>query len=115
MRRAARLDGWIGNAYQPEEALTHLDRLNRFRRAEGTAGKAGYEVVLALLSGPDVDCYRRMEDAGVTSLICAPWMLAPGAMDAARAWSSAADYQGSLAAKRAAIEDFAEVVIAKMA
>ena len=42
-------------------------------------------------------------------------MLAPGAMDAARAWSSAADYQGSLAAKRAAIEDFAEVVIAKMA
>ena len=65
-------------------------------------------MVLALLSGPDVDCYRRMEDAGVTSLICAPWMLAPGAMDAARAWSSAADYQGSLAAKRAAIEDFAE-------
>ena len=114
MRRAARLDGWIGNAYQPEEALTHLDRLNRFRRAEGTAAKAGYEVMLALLSRPDVDCYRRMEDAGVTALICAPWMLAPGAMDAGGAWSSAADYRGALAAKRAAIEDFAEVVIAKM-
>ena len=115
MRRAARLDGWIGNAYQPEQALEHLERLNRFRRAAGTADRGGYEVVLALLTAPDVDLYRRMEDAGVTSLICAPWMLAPGALDGAEAWKSKADYQGSLAAKGQAIESFAETVIAKMA
>ena len=117
MRRAARLDGWIGNAYQPEQALEHVDRLNRLRRAEGTAGLPGYEVMLALLAPPDVDLYRRMEDAGVTSLICAPWMLAPGATtsaDGSDAWRSEADYQGSLAAKREAIEAFAETIIAKM-
>ena len=115
MRRAAGLDGWIGNAYQPQEALVHLDRLNRFRRAQGTSDRADYEVMLALLTPPDVDLYRRMEDAGVTSLVCAPLMLAPGAMDAGDAWRSQTDYQGSLAAKREAIEGFADAVISKMA
>jgi probable F420-dependent oxidoreductase len=115
MRRAAGLDGWIGNAYEPEEAHAELDRLSRFRREVGTADRPGYEVMLALLGPPDADVYRRVEDAGVTSLICAPWMLAPGAVDAGDAWRSKADYEGSLEAKRRAIEGFADTVMAKMA
>ena len=26
---------------------------------------------------PNVDLYRRFEEAGVTDLICAPWMMVP--------------------------------------
>jgi probable F420-dependent oxidoreductase len=114
MRRAARLDGWIGNAYQPEEALRQVERLGRFRRSEGTLDRPDYEVMLALLAPPDVGLYRRMQDAGVTSMICAPWMLAPGATEGAGPSRSPADRAGALAAKRKAIEGFADAVIARM-
>ena len=32
---------------------------------------------MSLFEMPDVDLYRRFEDAGVTDLICAPWMMVP--------------------------------------
>ena len=114
LRRAARVDGWIGNAYQPDEALTYLQRLHDLRKAEGTLDAPDYEVVIALLSPPDVDAYRRMEDAGVTSMLCAPWMFAPEQTDDPKATGEAA-YATSLDAKRRAIEDFAETIVAKLA
>jgi probable F420-dependent oxidoreductase len=109
LRRAARLDGWIGNAYPPEEALEHLERLNAARRAAGTLGRTDYEIIVGFLARPDVDLYRRMEDAGVTGTICARWMVGPGAPSAEHV-NRAAD----LAAKRQAVEEFATRVISPM-
>ncbi|MHB8670788.1 MAG: TIGR03619 family F420-dependent LLM class oxidoreductase [Acidimicrobiales bacterium] len=105
MRRAARADGWIGNAYSPEGALEQLNRLKGFRASAGTLDRPDFEVVVGLLSPPSVDLYRRMEDAGATSLICAPWMAAAGGAATARV---------PLAARRAAVERFADSIIARM-
>jgi hypothetical protein len=71
-------------------------------------GRAGddFVVYMALNERPDVDLYRRFEDAGVTDLICAPWMLA--AMGPGR------DYKSALDAKLQATEQFADDVIRKM-
>ena len=33
-----------------------------------------FSVYLAVRAFPDLDLYRRLEDAGVTDLLCAPWM-----------------------------------------
>jgi hypothetical protein len=56
---------------------------------------------------PDLDLYRRLEDAGVTDLLCAPWM-AVQAKDG--------DTPESLRhARIVACEQFAEDVIATMA
>ena len=60
------------------------------------------------------DTYRRMEDAAVTSMVCAPWMFARQSSDDKKATGEAA-YATSLDAKRRAIEDFAESVISRMA
>ena len=93
IERASRLDGWIGNAYTPEQALELVGRVRQKR------DDPEFEVIISLLARPEPDLYRRMEDAGVTGLLCAPWMR-PGADD--------------LPARRAAIERFAEHVIAEM-
>jgi probable F420-dependent oxidoreductase len=108
LRRAAGLDGWIGNAYRVEEALAHLDRLNHHRRSAGTADRSDYEVILGVLAMPGAELYRRFEDAGVTGMICAPWMTGPAS-------AAAANHRDSLAQKRDAVERFATDVIAKMA
>jgi len=46
---------------------------------------------------PSVDLYRQFEDAGVTDLVCAPWMLAE--------MSENRDYRSALDAKLAATEE----------
>jgi hypothetical protein len=55
---------------------------------------------------PDIDLYRRLEDAGVTDMICAPWMLAEQ--------KAKKDYRSQLDAKLKATEAFATDVIARM-
>jgi probable F420-dependent oxidoreductase len=93
IERAARLDGWIGNAYTPERALELVGRVRQKR------DEPEFDVIVSLLARPTPDLYRHMEDAGVSGLLCAPWMR-PGADD--------------LPARQAAIEGFAEQVIARM-
>ena len=107
IRRAATLgDGWVGaGPYTPEDARHLLDRLAAARAAAGRAQEP-YRIYLALATEPDVDLYRRFEDAGVTDMVCAPWMLAE--MKAGR------DYRSALDAKLAASEALATDVIAKM-
>ena len=77
-RRAAELcDGWIAaGAYREDEAWTHLASL---KEALAKAGRADepFSIYMSLFEMPDVDLYRRFEDAGVTDLICAPWMMVP--------------------------------------
>ncbi len=85
LRRAARLDGWMGNVYQPDEAVAYAERLRDARRAAGTLDRDDYEVALAVYAAPTADLLRRLEDAGVTSLLTAPWMFAGSAWTERRA------------------------------
>lgn len=104
LRRATRHgDGWVGNAYTPADADAVLDRLDRHLGAAGR-DRDGFEVALALIARPSPELYRRFEDRGVTALVCAPWM---GADHTARGTSP-------VEIKVAAIERFAERVVAKM-
>ena len=107
LRRAARLDGWIGNAYPPDEALSLARRLNDYREEEGRATEP-YEIVLGVMARPEPETFRRLEDAGVTGVACAPWINAKPSADAANRMASFAD-------KRAAIERFAETTVHTLA
>ena len=67
-------DGWINTgAALPEEAFAEVGRINEARKRAGTENQP-FSVYLALRAFPDLDLYRRLEDAGVTDLVCAPWM-----------------------------------------
>jgi probable F420-dependent oxidoreductase len=107
IRRAATLaDGWVAaSAYQPDDAWHYLGLVQEARQAAGRSGEP-FTVYLALGTPPDLDLYRRFEDAGVTDLVCAPWMVATR--------SDGRDYRSPLDAKLAATEEFATTIIAKM-
>jgi len=107
LRRAATLcDGWIAaGAYDEAQAWTHLEALDRQREAAGRRDEP-FSIFLSLLARPDVDLYRRFEDAGVTDLICAPWMGVTVPPDATP--------DAALAQRLAACEWFAEHVVAKL-
>ena len=108
LRRMARFgDGWLASsAYDEDEAWATLKKVEQALAAEGRR-LTDIRVYLALGVMPDVDTYKRFEDAGVSDLICAPWMLAER--------SDAKDYRSSLDAKLAATEQFANDIIARMA
>ena len=74
LRRAARLcDGWVGYAYGWDESVGYATRLTELRREYGREQEP-FEIVLALLEPPSVDMYRRAEDAGITAVMCRPWL-----------------------------------------
>jgi probable F420-dependent oxidoreductase len=104
LRRAAGLDGWIGNSYPEDEAVAYAQRLLAERLRAGATEP--YEIIVGVMARPDPELCRRLEDEGVTGLICAPWMM--GKADA-----EAATRLESIEAKRDAIARFAEHVIAK--
>jgi hypothetical protein len=108
LRRAARLaDGWIAaQAYSEQDAWHYLGLMKEHLASEGRSDD-DFTIYMALNELPDVDLYRRFEDAGVTDLICAPWMIA--------ATSPGRDYTSALDAKLQATEQFADRVIRKMA
>ncbi len=108
LRRAATLcDGWIAaGAYTEDEAWAHLGELQAARETAGRADQP-YDIYLSLSEAPSVDLYRRFADAGVTDLVCAPWMFVrpePGA-----------GAEQVLAARLAAVDWFAEHIVAPMA
>jgi probable F420-dependent oxidoreductase len=100
LHRAARLcDGWVGYAYGWDEAVGYAQRLNELRWEYGREN-APFEILLALLEPPSVDLYRRAEDAGITAVMCRPWLgqdLGPGGVER----------------YRESIERFAETIIEK--
>jgi len=77
-RRASQLcDGWIAaGAYREQDAWEHLASLKDALKKEGRENEP-FSIYMSLFEMPDVDLYRRFEDAGVTDLICAPWMMVP--------------------------------------
>jgi alkanesulfonate monooxygenase SsuD/methylene tetrahydromethanopterin reductase-like flavin-dependent oxidoreductase (luciferase family) len=107
IRRASTLcDGWVNTgAVSPDEALSQVARI---REAVEQAGRSEepFSVYVAVRAAPNLDLYRRLEDAGITDLLCAPWMAVPtGEGDLPDAVKSA---------RLAACEGFAEHFIAKM-
>jgi probable F420-dependent oxidoreductase len=107
LRRAATLcDGWIAaGAYSADEAWGHLGELETELARVDRVGEP-YDVYLSLAERPDPDLYRRFEEAGVTDMICAPWMgVRPEGLDPA----------ALLAARIAACERFAEQIVVKLA
>jgi len=106
-RRAAELcDGWIAaGAYREEEAWARLAELRGHLEAAGRTGEP-FSVYLSLAEPPDVDLYRRFEEAGVTDMVCAPWMftrIAPGTPD-----------DETLATRLGACEWFADTIVSKL-
>jgi alkanesulfonate monooxygenase SsuD/methylene tetrahydromethanopterin reductase-like flavin-dependent oxidoreductase (luciferase family) len=107
LRRAVSLcDGWITHGSGPEEHA--WDQLALIKGALAAAGRNpdGFDIYLAVTAKPDPDLYKRFADAGVTDMLCAPWMsvqLPPG---------TPADRL--LTARVEACERFSDEVIAKV-
>jgi len=74
LRRAARNDGFIGNAYPVDEADAVLDRLDAALEAEGRQVGDGFEIIIGLYSTDPAD-FRRFAERGVTGFLAAPAML----------------------------------------
>ncbi|MGH9080245.1 MAG: TIGR03619 family F420-dependent LLM class oxidoreductase [Acidimicrobiales bacterium] len=107
LRRASTLcDGWVNTgAAEPDEALLQVARIKDALHRAGREAEP-FAVYVAVRAFPGLDLYRRLEDAGVTDLLCAPWM-------AVRAGEG--DTPESVhRARLAACEGFAEQFIAKM-
>jgi alkanesulfonate monooxygenase SsuD/methylene tetrahydromethanopterin reductase-like flavin-dependent oxidoreductase (luciferase family) len=96
-------DGWINaGAALPDQAFTEVARILDARKRAGTDDRP-FSIYLAVRAMPDRDLYRRLEDAGVTDLVCAPWMGVQAGPD---------DTRETIHAKRlAACEAFAEHII----
>ncbi|GAB3233423.1 TIGR03619 family F420-dependent LLM class oxidoreductase [Mycolicibacterium hippocampi] len=102
LRRAARLcDGWVGYAYGWDDAVRYAQKLTDLR-GHYRRGDEPFDILLALLEPPTPDLYKRAEDAGITAVMCAPWMGAEGVPS------------GGVERFRGPIEQFAETVIAKV-
>ncbi len=101
LRRAALLgDGWISDLHPTDELRAIVARLRGLREECGRGGEP-FEVIASASDAFDLDGYRRLEDAGVTTLMTMPWMFYAGA-------------KATLADKKDGIRRFADDVIAKM-
>ena len=101
LRRAARLgDGWLGPGQALEQAIETLKRLDQLR-AEAGRSKEPFDTIVPLNSPPDVDTFKRLEDAGAGGAVSYPFTFTIGPTS-------------TLDAKRARIEEFANNIIVKM-
>jgi probable F420-dependent oxidoreductase len=101
LRRAATLgDGWLGSGQTPDEALAMLGKIAQYRKEAGRQNEP-FEAVVPLVSEPDPDVYRRLEDAGATATVSYPFMYALGPTS-------------TVEQKRGYLEGFANNVIATM-
>jgi probable F420-dependent oxidoreductase len=107
LKRSARNDGWVGNAYPLPEADAKLAELETHMNALGRRlGEPGYEVILGLYS-LNPDDFKRYLDRGVTGFLAAPAMLA--GYDA-----EAKGQKATLESRLEAVERFGEQVISKV-
>ena len=73
LRRAARLDGWIGVNYSLDEVDAYCAQLHAYRAELGVADR-DYEIVASPLAIPTDETIERLERAGVTTLLTSAWM-----------------------------------------
>jgi probable F420-dependent oxidoreductase len=100
LRRAARLgDGWLGSGQTPDEAIEIAATLGRLR-AEAGRDKDPFEIVAPLVTPPDPDTLRRLDDHGIAGTVSYPFLYTLGPTS-------------TLEQKRAVMEQFGSEVIAK--
>jgi probable F420-dependent oxidoreductase len=106
VRATTLCDGWVNTgAAAPDDAFAQVARVKDALKRAGRENEP-FSLYLAVKAYPDLDLYHRLEDAGVTDLLCAPWM-AVKAKDG--------DTPESIRAARVAVsEQFAEHFIARM-
>ena len=97
LRRAARNDGWLGSGNDPSDVPGLVETLRSLRAEAGLASEP-LDVVVALTTPPDVDTFKRMEDAGVTGLVSYPLLDTLGP-------------RSSLEQKRGALAQYAEAFV----
>ena len=101
LRRAGTLgDGWLGSGETPEAALEMLGKIRAHRKAAGRENEP-FEAVVPLVTAPDPDIFKRLEDAGATATVSYPFSYTIGPTS-------------SLDEKRAYLEGFANNVIAPL-
>jgi probable F420-dependent oxidoreductase len=107
VRATTLCDGWVNTgAVSPDEAFAQVNRVKDALKRAGREHEP-FSIYVAVRAYPDLDLYHRLEDAGVTDLLCAPWM-AVKARDG--------DSPESVRAARLQVtEQFAEHFIAAMA
>jgi alkanesulfonate monooxygenase SsuD/methylene tetrahydromethanopterin reductase-like flavin-dependent oxidoreductase (luciferase family) len=102
-RAVTRCDGWLGEgARSRREVLAWTARLHEERAASERADRP-FTILTAIGEALTPSVVHQLEDAGITGLVCAPWMTAE---------VIEGNFRSTLDVKLAAIEDFAETVIA---
>jgi len=106
LRASTLCDGWVNTgAATPEQAFTEVAAIKDAVKGAGREHEP-FSIYVAVKAFPDLDLYRRLEDAGVTDLLCAPWMSVQ---------AKEGDTPESIHAARLAVcEQFAEHYIAPM-
>jgi alkanesulfonate monooxygenase SsuD/methylene tetrahydromethanopterin reductase-like flavin-dependent oxidoreductase (luciferase family) len=106
-RTAALCDGWVAaGAYSEDDAWLHLGELKDALKKAGREDEEGFAIYLSVAERPSVDLYRRFAEAGVTDIVCAPWMFVdvpPGTPD-----------DEALSQRLGAVRWFADEIIAKV-
>lgn len=98
-------DGWLGEgARDLDEVLQRIQRVQD-ERADSPRANEPFTILTAVGSTLTPGLARRLEDAGVTGLVCAPWMTAEVIKG---------NFRSSVDVKLRAIEQFAQDVIAKV-
>jgi probable F420-dependent oxidoreductase len=107
VRASTLCDGWINTgAAFPDEAFAQVEKVKEALKRAGREDEP-FSIYLAVKAFPDLDLYRRLEDAGVTDLLCAPWMAVQ---------AKEGDTPESIReARLAVVEQFAEHYIGAMA
>jgi len=77
LRRAARLDGWIGDLIRLEQAIERADKLRRLRADMGVT-MDGYTILTPLTDAFTIADYERAAAAGITHILTMPWMFYSG-------------------------------------
>ena len=75
LRRAARLDGWIGVNYDLDTLEAHCRRLAELREEAGTSDRP-FRIVASPMAVPRPDVIERLETLGVTTLLTSAWVAA---------------------------------------
>ncbi|MBA2608310.1 MAG: TIGR03619 family F420-dependent LLM class oxidoreductase [Actinobacteria bacterium] len=82
LARAARIgDGWIGNAYSPDDAEHYLGLMRDQLKAADRLDDPDFEIIIALKARPSNELHDRVASLGVTGLLCAPWLMASSLED----------------------------------
>ncbi len=77
LRRAARLDGWIGDLISLDQAILRVDKLRELRAEKGLT-MDGFEILTPLTDAFTIPHYEKAAAAGITGIVTMPWMFYSG-------------------------------------